>query len=84
MWLYYFEELYFKLKKQRKEEKKAKKLKRKDLEGSTITEEVKLEVKKQESYTLKEVHEESLTCPSCSAINRIGAKFCGKCGFEIN
>ena len=74
---------YFKLKKQRKEKKKAKKLKRKDLEDISITEKVKFEVDKQESLTLKGIREESLTCPSCFAINRKIAKYCGKCGSEI-
>ena len=74
---------YFKLKKQRKEKKKAKKLKRKDLEDISITEKVKIEVDKQESLTLKGIREESLTCPSCFAITRKDALYCGKCGSEI-
>ncbi len=74
---------YFKLKKQRKEKKKAKKLKRKDIEDIRIIEEEKFEGEKQENDILQEIREESLTCPSCLAINRKGAKYCSKCGSEI-
>ncbi len=74
---------YFKLKKQRKEKKKAKKLKRKDLEEIRITEEEKFEEEKLENIPIQEIREELLTCPSCLAINRKGAKYCSKCGFEI-
>jgi len=74
---------YFKLKKQRKEKKKAEKLKRKDFEDIRITEEEKFEGEKLENRTIQEIREESLTCPSCLAINRKGAKYCSKCGFEI-
>ena len=74
---------YFKLKKQRKEKKKAEKLKRKDLEDIRITEEEKFEEEKLENITIQEIREELLTCPSCLAINRKGAKYCSKCGSEI-
>jgi hypothetical protein len=74
---------YFKLKKQRKNEKKVRKLQKKGLRNDTITKEVKIEGEKQESRISEETREESFTCPFCSAINRIGAKFCGKCGSKM-
>jgi len=74
---------YFKLKKQRKEKKKTEKLKRKDIEDMRIIEEEKIEDEKLENIPSQEVREERLTCPSCLASNRKGAKYCSKCGFEI-
>ncbi|MFX1530291.1 MAG: zinc ribbon domain-containing protein [Promethearchaeota archaeon] len=74
---------YFKLKKQRKTEKKAKKLTPIEFENSRITETTKSETMKQKTDTILKTREETLICPSCSAINRLGAKFCGKCGSDL-
>lgn len=74
---------YFKIKKQRKEKKKAKKLKRKDIEDTIIIEEDEVEEERLKHIPIQETKEELLTCPSCLATNKKGAKYCGKCGSEI-
>ncbi len=53
------------------------------MEDIRIIEEEKFEGEKQENDILQEIREESLTCPSCFAINKKSAKYCGKCVSEI-